>query len=209
MTIQNYDKDENEVQLPYLHFAPDVFSKYSTHIDKVLKAISDLTITDEITCRLAQDASSDAKLILDEIIAIKKKITAHPRQFINLVNEAASCETEKLAYIQQMIKQKIEVWDRHCIILQEVAQKATQNNLEALGLDLDVIVPNDQKIRSSAKTIVSHKVTKEFSVIDESLIPREYLMVDEKKLAQAVKAGVWNIPGIEIKEIKKIALRRR
>jgi hypothetical protein len=45
--------------------------------------------------------------------------------------------------------------------------------------------------------------------VNEKLIPREYLKVDEEKIAAMIKLGIAEIPGIEIYEEQKTILRSR
>lgn len=46
-----------------------------------------------------------------------------------------------------------------------------------------------------------------FTLKDESQVPREYLVVDEKKIREAIRAGVREIPGVEIFQDTQIAIR--
>ena len=42
---------------------------------------------------------------------------------------------------------------------------------------------------------------------NELLVPRDYLSLDDKKVDEAVKQGVRNIPGIKILEKEEISMR--
>ncbi|UIF90903.1 hypothetical protein [Cupriavidus sp. UYPR2.512] len=57
---------------------------------------------------------------------------------------------------------------------------------------------------------VSIKANWQFEVTDPSLIPREFLMVDEKKIGQVVKAmkEATNIPGIRVWDAGTVSARR-
>lgn len=46
-----------------------------------------------------------------------------------------------------------------------------------------------------------------FNVTDPNLVPREYLVVDEKKIREAIRAEVREIPGVEIFQDTQIAIR--
>lgn len=46
-----------------------------------------------------------------------------------------------------------------------------------------------------------------FEITDESLVPREYLMVDEKKIREVVTAGSRSIPGIRIFQQESLTIR--
>lgn len=44
-------------------------------------------------------------------------------------------------------------------------------------------------------------------VVDEAKVPRDYLVVDQKAINAAVKAGVRSIPGVDIKQVDGLAVR--
>jgi|GEM_PF-6653993 hypothetical protein len=199
----------NEVMLPEWKNSPEIFHSYQTQINKFLKIVSDLEITDEESCRKALNLSSDVKVILKDILALKKKNTEPYRQFINMMNEAAKFVTDKLDAIQGIITQKIISYESMLKEMQEMAQKSNKIDSEGYESGIYAITYNSQQIGSTAKTIVSYKKEKEFSVVNESLIPREYLKIDEDKIYQAIKLGITEIPGIHIVESKKLVLRRR
>lgn len=200
---------KNEVLLPEWTNGIDIFNIYPVTIHKILKGVSDLRVHDANSCKLAIDTSSYVKTILKEIISIKKKETDPHRQRINLVNEMTKELTDKVDLIQQMIVEKVSAYEKMLKIQSETAQKQGNEIYKSLDFEIDFISSNEQQIGSTAKTIVTHKTDKSFSVVNQSLIPREYMKIDEEKIKQAIKLGVTNIPGISIIETKKIILRKR
>jgi len=60
--------------------------------------------------------------------------------------------------------------------------------------------PKTEKAQDAKVTFVK---VKKFKVVDETLIPRSYLTVDMTKIDKVVKAGLTNIPGIEIFEVEQ------
>lgn len=46
----------------------------------------------------------------------------------------------------------------------------------------------------------------EWTLVDRSKLPDEYLIVDEKKLNAVVKAGIRDIPGVKIEQVSKLAV---
>lgn len=188
---------------------PDLFNKHRMSVEKLLKAVVDLDVVDEMSCKLALNISSDAKVIMSDITTAKKKAVEPSKQFINMINESAKAFTEKLDTVQAYITQKMAIYEVQLKLQSETAQKEAENLSETLGLDVSLIMPNEQRIGSTAKTIVSHKTERDFAVVNESLIPREYLMIDESKVKLAMKMGITHIPGLQITESKKIVLRRR
>lgn len=46
-----------------------------------------------------------------------------------------------------------------------------------------------------------------FSIVDPTLVPREYLTVDESKIRQAMNAGVRDIPGVKFEQTESLTSR--
>jgi hypothetical protein len=47
----------------------------------------------------------------------------------------------------------------------------------------------------------------DFKIIDPAQIPAEFMMVNEKAIRAAVKAGVRNIPGVKIYQREELAVK--
>lgn len=58
-------------------------------------------------------------------------------------------------------------------------------------------IPPVQKIAVEDGTSTTEQVWK-FEVEDASIIPREYLIIDERAIKQSIKAGVRSIPGVKV-----------
>lgn len=62
------------------------------------------------------------------------------------------------------------------------------------------VIPQTKKISQMNSSKVSTRKTKSFKVVDEKLIPREYLMVDEQKIrAERMKYDAVNLDGSQVK----------
>jgi hypothetical protein len=48
----------------------------------------------------------------------------------------------------------------------------------------------------------------DYKVADISLVPRDYLILNEKAVKAAIKGGILNIPGLEIFEKPAVSVRR-
>lgn len=69
-----------------------------------------------------------------------------------------------------------------------------------------VVVPQMARTTKADFGAVQARKTWEFEIVDESQVPREFLMVNEKAIRAAVKAGVRNIPGVRIFETETLAV---
>jgi len=78
------------------------------------------------------------------------------------------------------------------------------NNAIEKGLEEPAIIPEviaeKVSISSMNTSNVTTRKTKTFQIVDESLIPREYLIVDEKKIrAERMKYDACNLDGSQVK----------
>lgn len=124
-----------------------------------------------------------------------------------------------LALANKWMLSQIEAWEEAFIRPFAEALAAQRKRFSALK---GVLESNDETIRkklkgyqgrvdiSAIKTIhvqdygrVTIQERNDFEVIDESLVPREYLKVDEAKIGRAVRAGLvkdGEIPGVRVKK---------
>lgn len=70
--------------------------------------------------------------------------------------------------------------------------------------ELDLRMREKELEQSKSKAL---RTTWDYKIVDESLIPRQYMIPDEKKLRAAIKAGFHEIPGLEIFEAPTLVLR--
>ena len=99
-------------------------------------------------------------------------------------------------------KQVLAVRNGHTDVLKEAEKllRASLNRYVAAHKDEEDAVPQSVQARNSW----------EFRVVDLSLVPREYLVLDEKKVSKVVKAfkAETRIPGIEAFEEHTVALKK-
>ena len=70
--------------------------------------------------------------------------------------------------------------------------------------ELDLRMREKELEASKSKSL---RTVWDYKVVDESLIPRQYLVVDDKKIRAAIKAGFRDIPGVKIFEDPNLVLR--
>lgn len=88
-------------------------------------------------------------------------------------------------------------------IEKEALEQAKKNNVS------EVVVPVVNEIKTTRTSIATTSVVKRwtFRVLDVTQIPREYLMLDERLVNEAIRKGERKIPGIEIYQEEKIGSR--
>ncbi|MCL5990563.1 MAG: hypothetical protein M1419_00475 [Bacteroidetes bacterium] len=70
--------------------------------------------------------------------------------------------------------------------------------------ELDLRMREKELEASKSKSL---RTAWDYKIVDESLIPRQYMIPDEKKLRAAIKAGFHEIPGLKIFEDPNLVLR--
>ena len=73
--------------------------------------------------------------------------------------------------------------------------------------EVEVAIVNDVKTERGEVSTSSVVKKWQHEVEDETKVPVEYMSVDEKKLKQAVKDGIRDIPGVRIFEKSSITIR--
>lgn len=91
-------------------------------------------------------------------------------------------------------------------ITSRVGEGKGKISLETASKKLDEVEKPIEKVSTQSGSLAFREVQK-LKLIDETIIPREYLMVDEKKVLDALKAG-QKVLGAEI-ELIQVPINRR
>jgi chromosome segregation ATPase len=94
-------------------------------------------------------------------------------------------------------------------LAEEAAQQADQSKLEEMTLDALPDLPAPVPVVAEAPKVEGVQTRKVWkaTVTQEALLPREYMVVDQKKINQAVRDGVREIPGVVIQQVSQVAVR--
>lgn len=84
------------------------------------------------------------------------------------------------------------------------AEEATQAQIAAASAPAVEVSATEL---ASASGSASTRMVWKGVVTDAALVPREYLVVDQKAINAAVKAGVREIPGVTIEQVPELAVR--
>lgn len=153
-----------------------------------------------------------------------KDVEDERKEYTKPIDEAKKRLMAKEKEITEPIKafiEKIETEMGKWFVLEEAKRNEEQKRLEAeaiakanaeaealaketntpVVLPTDIIVPIIESPKTTRGQVATSTAIKynEFEVVDASLVPREYLMVDESKIKEAInKGGVESIAGIKI-----------
>lgn len=169
--------------------------KKCAQIDLMVNSAKGLNVDSRWSAEDAMNFAIEARSLYKTMESTRKEITGPARSFINHVNDTVKIFTEKLLHIEEIIADKIEAWKEEEKELAELVPFQ----------DSDVDLKNVRSEKASFYE-VSHYT---FDVEDLSLVPKEFLMIDEAKVKAAIKAGMSEIPGIKIKKQQKTVLRAR
>lgn len=192
------------------------------------------TVADEARELEITDDASDlvAKTLLGQVTTARKRIEALKKRWLDPLNQQVKLirgDFDAMAApateAEQILRSKVAVYYRE---KQEAARReeerlrklAERRNEKAVlravarGEELPPPVIPMPSIAAPAKTtrtatgsaVTMRKVWK-WRVLDEAQIPREYFTLDEKKLNAVVKAGLREIPGVEVYETEEVTVR--
>ena len=181
-----------------------------------------LAVDSDAGNRAAVELASQAKKVARAIEDLRKRFVAAPNEYVKAVNNLAKGLADPFARIEAGLKSKIGAWASKVELErrknEEAARRAAaevQASLDAeakkagvasVQVDAPVIPKSDTITRTEAGSAHQQKVWA-FRVVDPGQVPREYLVVDERKLREAVKAGLRNIPGVEVFEESRTVIR--
>jgi cell fate (sporulation/competence/biofilm development) regulator YlbF (YheA/YmcA/DUF963 family) len=182
-----------------------------------------VTVGDDDTDLAAKTVMGEIKAELDAHERARKFLTQPLYDHMRAINDQFKAKTDPLTREQSRLKSlcgrffmdKQEAARREQEALrrkQEAEAKRAAARAEKKGVAAPpppppaIVQTPEKTTRTDAGSASVRKVWR-FEVIDESQVPREYLVVDEKKIRAVVKAGVRSIPGVRIYEDVDVAVR--
>lgn len=192
-------------------------------VNQLLEEAKTLVVHDAATKEKAVSLATMAKAKWDEIEKVRNEWLAPHRTFTKSVNNLAKLFQEPLKKTENLLRtkvtqqnnrDKIELARQQAQIqaqaaeLQQAAEaEAAMSNMPAPTI-VTPVLPDAPPIVRTAHGSASSTKTWSFDIEDADKIPREYLFVDEKKIRNAVKAGVREIPGVRIFEKESTRFRK-
>lgn len=165
----------------------------------------DIEVSDEKTMKRATEILSQVNVFMDRIKAEKEKVTKP-------LNEALKAERERWKPVESIGEKIIEDIRGKMSAYQTAEMKrireAEQNIASRVGegkgkLKVETAVAKIENLErpedkvTTETGMVKFREDKILKIVDPKLIPREYLVIDEKKVLADLKAGK-TIPGAEI-----------
>ena len=127
--------------------------------------------------------------------AVRGKVLTYQREQSRIAAEAQAAEEKRIRAEQTRLAEEAEAAN----VPLAPAPPPMAETLPA---------PPPKTTRSALGTTTTRKVW-QYEITDAEAIPREYLAVDEKKIAAVVRAGIRSIAGVHIFETEQLAVRSR
>lgn len=155
----------------------------------LISRASDHVIENEESASQALSMSLQARKIRKQLDETRLSIVRPHLDFQKAVNKIVKEYEAKLEEIENNLKSKLDEY---------LQKSASTNNALFIAKSKEMFV-EDGKLTKVKKWV--------WDLENELLVPRDYLSLDNKKVDEAVKQGVRNIPGIKILEKEEISMR--
>jgi chromosome segregation ATPase len=172
--------------------------------------------------RLEMERLERERKAREEAAALQRKLDEEAAE----ANRKAAEEARKRAEEEQRIKREKEEAEarergakkaemealakkaeaERLLAIRQAEEEAEKNAVQAPVVAAPVVQEAPRVTRTEAGSASQRKVW-EFRVVDPLLVPREFLLVSDNKVRDAVKMGTRSIPGIEIFETSKTVFR--
>jgi len=182
----------------------DTQNQKAVELVKIVKSLQDeISNTFDPIVEKAHSAHKEAIKQRDSHIKPLKDHELKIKQLISSYLKSVKVENERLARLQEEKKKSLE--DEALRLIQSNHDGEINDN--DIDVVIDSLIDDASSIVTTPKPVykvpgISQVVSYNAVVIDELIIPREYLCVDLKKINKVVRAfsGKIQIPGIDIKE---------
>jgi len=200
----------------------DKILAYTRELDKMFEAAQVLDVTDEPSLVKAVEMGTKAKGLWNKIEQVRKEEIKEPNEFVKSINSFAKIFQERLRNIENMVKKKVADFEYHRELKRREEERKAREEQERLQAQIDkeakekgvesvkvgeVVMPEPEKVTRTESGASHQRLHWTFEIEDESKIPREYLIPDEKKIRQAVAMGLREIPGVKIFEKSSTVFR--
>lgn len=152
--------------------------------DMLQEVANEIVVKDEETCVEASNWLVRIAEVKKEIESRRKFFVKPLQDHVKRINALFKEYTSRLEKLDKVLRKKITDYK---ISTEEPTEKTT-------------------KTEGGRVTVTERWV---FDIENEKIIPREYLKVDEKKIREAIDAGIRSIPGVKIYKDTRLSVFTR
>jgi len=185
-------------------WASDVKALIDRVNDSGRKAIADygfLEVMDEATKVEAEDALAELRKTRKTYEAERKNLTQFLYDAKAYVDKQVRNGLAPLDTVEQSLTVQTTKYATELARKQAEAEAEARRKAEAEGASDDIPEPVAEKVEVAAPAQserVHYREVWQFSVEDEKKVPKRYWAVDRNKIADDVKEGLREIPGVKI-----------
>lgn len=173
-------------------------------------------VQDQNSADAANDILVKITAGLKEIEKKRKSFTAPLNQSLKEINSSFKRITEPITAAKQALSQRLMSWrsaeQRRIREEQEKARREEERRRKiqeahaAKGHNVsEDITPVEKPMPFSVSDTTKTRLQWTYDILDESQIPRKYLVLDKGAITKAVHAGIRDIPGVKIYQ-KEVAV---
>lgn len=194
----------------------------TTQVSEIVSTADSLIVNDENDYITATDLLSLISKINKKLEEKRKELVKPYNEQVKKINDFFKGYTEPLDRANRTVKQKALTYKQDQERKRQEEERAIREALEKARKEAEsqnkevdipaaetVVIPKlIPTVRAGLGTSTVKKVWT-FAIEDETKIPREYLMVNEKKIREAIRKGIREIPGVRIYQEEELAVRAR
>lgn len=200
-----------------------IIQRFSEQVDQLVREAAAVTVRDEESAAKATDIGAVAKRIMKAVNAQVEELISEPKAYIKGVKSYGEGFTARLNIVYNAVVKKLTDYNQWLELerrkREEVAKKATEEyqrvldeeaekaGVEAPQVTAPIMPEEKTKVKGETGSTAYTGGRWKATVTKEEDVPREYCSPDSKKINAAVRAGIREIPGVEIKKDEKVRIR--
>jgi hypothetical protein len=196
--------------------------QYDLAIDGMVAESQKIIVIDEASNVMAIELGGGAKKLNKTIEDYRKELVQPALDYQRSVNNLCKHYQDRLSTIEWDIKGKCSQYQQRVELERRKAQEAVRKAQEELQRQIAAeakaanvepppivtpVVPEAPKTVRTEQGSMTFKEVWKFEVTGTLDVPREYLIVDERLIRQAVASGIRQIAGVRIWSEKEASIR--
>jgi len=216
------DQPEPSTAITPLDAAKNQLMQFRAGVNAMQREATELEVSSDSGEKKCSEMIAQAKSLKKQIEAQQDMLIAEPQKFVKSVQQFTLPFRKDLESIEGHLKRKLgdyaykkEMERRKAEAAAQKAAEAAQKkiNAEAKKAGIEPVqvpapmIPREaEPVRTETGT-TSFVPTWSYRIKDITKIPPKYLLVDDQEVRHAIKAGVREIPGLEIYEKMQVRTR--
>lgn len=172
-------------------------------------------LVDEYAKKLKEPCDAAIRHIKSELVGFERQLEEERRKAAAELERKRKEEEARIKALEEAeAKRKQDELDAYALFNAappEPEPLADEGDFKTAELEREKFL-SEKRLADEARAVEDHRVSNTsrvwvFDVVDANAVPREYLVVDEKKIRAAVRAGAREIPGVKIYQDVKVSIR--